>query len=61
MGAELFLIAVPHLTPQQKLPASRVISQRRMSRPVGACPLYFGIGSAELARQNIIKIKAHKA
>src|SRR5258708_9693386 len=35
-------------SPNASPAAPRVNSQRRMSHPVGACPLYFGIGSAVL-------------
>jgi hypothetical protein len=31
--------------------APRVSSQRTVIHPLGACPLYFGIGSAVLGRQ----------
>jgi hypothetical protein len=57
MGAEIFLIAVPNASAV----APRVISQRRMSHPVGACLLYFGIGSAGRIDNNIQNIKGDKA
>src|SRR5579862_1422858 len=46
-GAKTFLIVSP-LTPRQW---PRVNCQRRMSHPVSACPLYFGIGLRVLDRQ----------
>src|SRR6266853_6321407 len=37
-------------SPDASAVAPHVDSQRRMSHPVGACPLYFGIGSPVLDR-----------
>src|SRR5712671_3972882 len=48
-------------SPNASAVAPRVNSQRRMSHPVGACLLYFGIGSAVLVRQQITNIKGDKA
>jgi hypothetical protein len=41
--------------------APRVKSQRRMSYPIGACPLYFGISSPVLDRQQHNKHKGDEA
>src|SRR5438045_2752716 len=38
-------------SPNASAVAPRVNSQRRMSHPVGACLLYFGIGSPELKKK----------
>src|SRR5882762_9605036 len=38
-------------SPSASAVTRRVNSQGRMSHPVGACPLYFGIGSPVLDRQ----------
>src|SRR5216684_2641745 len=44
-------------SPNASAVAPRVNFQRRVGHSVGACPLYFGIGSAVLDRQNITNIK----
>src|SRR5216684_8541038 len=48
-------------SPDASAVAPHVDSQRRMSHPVGACPLYFGIGSPMLERQQHNKRQAKRS
>src|SRR6266436_2477340 len=48
-------------SPNASAAAPHINSQIRMSHPVGACPLYFGIGSQCRTDNNITNIKRDKA